>query len=119
MKPGHTGIKRLFNAYRYSVQGIVATYRYEEGFRLETWALAIAVVLASAIADSPIEWAMMVGVVVLVMIVEILNSAIESVVDRISSEQHPLAGRAKDQGSAAVFLAMLLVPLVWMAVILS
>jgi diacylglycerol kinase (ATP) len=110
---GNTGLKRITMATLYSWQGFKACYRKEEAFRQETWLAVILIPLAIWLGDNGIQIAMMVGSVVLVLIVEILNSAIEAVVDRIGSEHHKLSGRAKDMGSAAVMLSLLNVAVVW------
>ena len=110
---GNTGIKRIVMAGLYSWQGFRACYRKEEAFRQETWLAIILIPLGIWLGETGIQIAMMVGSVVLVLIVEILNSAIEAVVDRIGSEHHKLSGRAKDMGSAAVMLSLLNVAMVW------
>ena len=110
---GNTGIKRILKAGLYSWQGLKTCYRKEEAFRQEAWLAVILIPLAFWLGDNGIKIALMVGSVMLVLIVEILNSAIEAVVDRISFERHKLSGRAKDMGSAAVMLALLNVVLVW------
>ncbi|MFC0269584.1 diacylglycerol kinase [Kushneria aurantia] len=113
MKPGHTGFKRLFHSTRYSFRGLVAAWHNEAAFRQE---LVLAIVLLPAtfwLASSFVEWLLLIGSALLVMAVELLNSAVESVVDRIGVEHHELSGRAKDLGSAAVFLSVLFVFLVW------
>ena len=110
---GNTGLKRIMMAGLYSWQGFKACYRKEEAFRQETWLALVLIPLALWLGDNGIQLAMMIGSVVLVLIVEILNSAIEAVVDRIGSEHHKLSGRAKDMGSAAVLLSLLNVLVVW------
>jgi diacylglycerol kinase (ATP) len=110
---GNTGLKRIIKAGLYSWQGFSACYRKEEAFRQETWLALVLIPLALWLADNGIQLAMMVASVVLVLIVEIVNSAIEAVVDRIGSEHHKLSGRAKDMGSAAVLLSLLNVVMVW------
>ncbi|HEY9049907.1 MAG TPA: diacylglycerol kinase [Gammaproteobacteria bacterium] len=110
---GNTGFKRVILAGGYSLQGLKSAYRNEAAFRQEFWLAVILIPLAFYLGDNAIEIALMVGSVMLVMIVEILNSAIEAVVDRIGMERHELSGRAKDMGSAAVFLALLNVVIMW------
>lgn len=110
---GNTGLKRLIKAGQYSWQGARDAYLLEEAFRLEVWALAIAVPLALWLGENGLEKALLIGSVLLVMVVELLNSAIEAVVDRISVKPQTLEGRAKDMGSAAVTLAIVNAALLW------
>ncbi|TNF36296.1 MAG: diacylglycerol kinase [Gammaproteobacteria bacterium] len=110
---GNTGLKRLLLAGVYSWQGLKTCYRKEEAFKQEVWLAVVLIPLAFYLGDSGIEIAIMVASVLLVMIVEILNSAIEAVVDRIGMERHKLSGRAKDMGSAAVLLSLLNVVVMW------
>jgi diacylglycerol kinase (ATP) len=114
----NTGLKRLLNAAIFSWQGFRAAFRYEEAFRQEVFILIIAIPLALWLGDSNIEKILLIGSIVLLMMVELLNSAIEAVVDLISDEWSELAGRAKDMGSAAVFLAMLNAGLTWVFILL-
>ncbi|QSV16592.1 diacylglycerol kinase [Photobacterium ganghwense] len=118
MKPGATGVKRIFNAAGYSAKGLMAAWRHEEAFRLEVMILVAAVVVSWWLPVTPIERLAMIASVVLVIIVELLNSAIEAVVDRISDEYHDLSGRAKDIGSAAVMVSMILCGLTWLVILL-
>ena len=113
MKPGKTGLRRRVNATGYSWQGLRASWQHEAAFRQE---LLLAVVLGAAsfwLAQNVLQWLALITPLLLLLIVELLNSAIEAVVDRIGDEHHELAGRAKDMGSAAVLLCLLLVTLVW------
>ncbi len=112
-KTGATGLTRVFNATRYSMAGFAAAFRHEAAFRQELLLCAILVPLALWLGKSPLERALMVFVCLLVPVLELFNSAIEAVVDRIGDEHHPLAGRAKDLGSAVVFAAILNVCIVW------
>lgn len=105
--------RRLFDASRYSLQGLRACFRHEEAFRTELGIALVLTPLAFLVARTALDLVLLLGVMVLVLIVELLNSAVESVVDLHSSERHELAGRAKDQGSAAVMLSMALCVLVW------
>lgn len=116
---GRTGLDRIVHAARYSAQGIAAAYRTESAFRQELW-LALPMLPAAFWlgADWP-QVALLAGSVVLVLIVELLNSAVEAAVDRVSLERHELAGRAKDYGSAAVMLALLLCGSIWAAALWS
>ncbi|ADU67616.1 diacylglycerol kinase [Pantoea sp. At-9b] len=114
-----TGILRIIKAAGYSWQGLRAAWTHEAAFRQEAVAALVAIIVACWLDVDAISRVLMIGSVVLVVIVEILNSAIEAVVDRIGQERHPLAGRAKDMGSAAVLLAILLALFVWIALIWS
>ena len=113
-KPGgKTGLARILAATRYSFLGLRAAIRHEEAFRQE---LAVSVGLGSAaviLARSQLEFVVLMTPVVLMLVVELLNSAIEAIVDRVSAEHHELSGRAKDMGSAAVFLTVLFTVVVW------
>jgi diacylglycerol kinase (ATP) len=111
--------RRIMGASTYSWQGLKACFEHEEAFRVEVFFAVLLLPLALVIAATPVELVLLIGSVVLVLIVELLNSAIEAVVDRISEEQHELAGRAKDQGSAAVMLSMGLFGLTCLLVCLS
>ncbi len=110
---GNRGFARLVNATRYSWQGLCAAYRHEEAFRQETWLCAVMVPLGIYLGEGGVEKALLVVSVMLLPLVEILNSAIEAVVDRVGEERHELAGRAKDMGSAAVALAIVLMIVTW------
>ena len=111
------GLKRFWLATRYSWLGAKAAYREEPAFQYEVHAAIVLIPLALWLADSLAGSAAMIAAVLFVMLVELLNSAIEAVVDRIGPERHELSGRAKDLGSAAVFLAICIVILVWIAVL--
>ncbi|MDL4915498.1 MAG: diacylglycerol kinase [Enterobacterales bacterium endosymbiont of Blomia tropicalis] len=113
------GFIRIVKAAGYSWQGLRAAWRHEAAFRQEAIAALIAIVVACWLDIDTITRVLMIGAVVFVIIVEILNSAIESVVDRIGPEHHPLAGRAKDMGSAAVLLSIILAVFVWIALLWS
>ncbi|MEM7256459.1 MAG: diacylglycerol kinase [Pseudomonadota bacterium] len=118
MKNPHTGFARLISAARFSWQGLHSAFRHETAFRQEALAAMVLIPLAVFVADSATEMAALIGTVLLVLIVELLNSAVEAVVDRIGDEFHELAGRAKDMGSAAVLLSLILLVMVWMALLL-
>jgi diacylglycerol kinase (ATP) len=107
------GWGRLGPATRFALQGLAAAWRHEAAFRLEVAVLGVAVLLAWWLGGTAVEQVLLVGSVVLVCIVELLNSAIEAVVDRHGPEHHPLAGRAKDLGAAAVFVSVMLAALTW------
>ncbi|SEN11553.1 diacylglycerol kinase [Halomonas caseinilytica] len=113
MKPGHTGLRHLVHSTRYSFKGLKAAYRYESAFRQELGLCLVLIPLAWWIGEAPVEWLLLVGSCLLVLIVELLNTAVESVVDRIGPERHKLSGRAKDIGSAAVMLALVFAGLTW------
>ncbi len=110
---GHTGIKRLVNAIRYSWQGIRAAYQHEEAFRQEILLAVIAIPLALYLGDTNIEQALLISAILLIMIAELLNTGIEAITDRVSTDHHELAGRAKDIGSAAVMLSFVHAAAVW------
>jgi len=114
---GKTGLTRIWNAFRYSLAGLSAAYRHEDAFRQETWLALILVPLAFFMPADGIGKALMIGSVLLVLIVELLNSAVEAVVDRVSLERHRLAKRAKDIGSAAVLISLINVAVVWALVL--
>lgn len=116
-KTGVTGLTRIINATGYSWQGLKACFKNEAAFRQELLLVIALTPLAFWLAETSIELVLMLASLVLVLIVEILNSAIEAVVDRFGDELHKLSGRAKDMGSAAVALSLVNVVLVW-AVIL-
>lgn len=108
-----TGLTRIIKAAGYSWKGIRSAWQHEAAFRQEAVAAILAIIIACWLDVDAITRVLLIGSVMLVIIVEILNSAIEAVVDRIGSEIHPLAGRAKDMGSAAVLLTILLAIFVW------
>jgi diacylglycerol kinase (ATP) len=112
-KPGKRGLRRLVDAAGYSAAGLAAAWREEEAFRQEVVMAIVLVPLAFWLGQSGMERLLLVAAWLLVMIVEILNTAVEVTVDRISDDRHQLSGRAKDLGSAAVFLSLLLAVLVW------
>ena len=116
---GKTGLRRLLNAVGYSWAGLRAAYQHESAFRQELWLGLILVPLAFYLGETAIERVLMVGALLLVLIVELLNSAIEASVDRISLEHHLLIKRAKDMGSAAVLLALLNAVVIWVVLLLD
>ena len=116
---GKTGLRRVWNAFHYSLAGLKAAYLCEDAFRQEVW---LALFLIPAALLLPVPWfgrGMMIASVLLVLVVELLNSAIEAVVDRVGLENHHLAKRAKDIGSAAVLMSLLTVVAVWVCVLLE
>lgn len=108
-----TGIARFYHATRYSLKGLHAAYRTEPAFRYEVWAMAGLTPVAFWLAESGLQLSLLLGSLLFVVLIELVNSAVEAVVDRTGTEFHELAGKAKDLGSAAVFLALLLVLLIW------
>lgn len=116
---GKTGLTRVWNAFHYSMAGLAAAYRNEDAFRQEVWLAAVLLPLALWLPVGAVGKALMIGSVLLVIIVELVNSGLEATVDRISLEHHHLAKRAKDIGSAAVFVALLNVVAVWSLVLLG
>lgn len=116
---GKTGLRRVWNALHYSLDGLRAAFRHEDAFRQE---LVLAFLLIPAALFMPVSGtgkALMVASVLLVLIIELINSAIEATVDRISLEDHSLAKRAKDIGSAAVLIGLINVAVVWTLVLLG
>ncbi len=116
---GKTGLKRLWNALFYTFDGMKAAFRHEDAFRQEVFLAVLLIPAALFTPASGTGKALMIAVVLLVLIVELLNSAVEAAVDRISLENHALAKRAKDIGSAAVFIALINVPVVWALVLFA
>lgn len=110
---GKTGMRRIWNAFFYSMEGFKAAFHNEDAFRQEVLLAAILIPLALFLPATGLGKALMVTSVLLVLVVELLNSAIEATVDRISFENHQLAKRAKDIGSAAVFVSLWNVVVVW------
>lgn len=116
-KPGATGLKRLVNATQYSIKGLKAAFKNEEAFRQELFLLPIILVLAIVLSKTGLEFALLFGSYWMILMAELINSGIEAVVDRISLDNHPLSGQAKDIGSAIVMLAMILTVVTWFSVI--
>ena len=116
-KPVKKGFARIIAAFGYSIKGLKAAYRNEAAIRQELMAGVIIIPLAFFMAESGIELALLLGSAILVFLMELINSAIESVVDRIGSEHHELSGQAKDIGSALVLVAIVLCFITWGAVI--
>ncbi len=108
-----SGLRRIYKAMGYSLKGFSAAWRYEAAFRQEAVIAVLAIILAYYLESDPITRILLIGSVWLVLVVETINSAIEAVVDRIGPELHPLSGRAKDLGSAAVTLAIILAVWTW------
>ncbi|MFT3955676.1 MAG: diacylglycerol kinase [Piscinibacter sp.] len=112
---GRTGLERIVRATGYSIEGLQAAYRGESAFRQEFWLAAVLLPAAFWLGRSWIEVALLAGSVMLVLIVELLNSGIEAAIDRVSFELHDLSKRAKDLASAAVLLSLLLCGGIWLA----
>ena len=116
---GKTGLQRLINATRYSMSGLAAAAKNEDAFRVELMAAAVLVPLGLWLGPTGVGKALLVGSVLFVLVVELLNSAVEATVDRISLEDHRLAKRAKDIGSAAVMISLVNAAAVWGLVLLG
>lgn len=114
---GRTGISRVLHATGHSIAGIRAAYRHESAFRQEFWLAVLMIPASFWLGRNWIEIALLAGTVLIVLIVELLNSGIEAAIDRISFELHELSGRAKDYASAAVFLSLVLCGAVWLTAI--
>jgi diacylglycerol kinase (ATP) len=115
---GATGLRRILNATRYSLEGVAAAARHETAFRQELLLAAVLVPLGLWLGADGVERALLAGSVLMVLGVELLNSAVEAVVDRASPEHHELAKRAKDYASAAVMIALAVTGLVWVLLLL-
>lgn len=116
-KPGLTGFNRIIKATQYSFKGLRAAFKYESAIRQELLLLLILTPIALLLDVSNVDKILLVASLVLVLIVELVNSAIEAVVDRIGTEHHELSGRAKDIGSAAVFVSLCLSVFVWFMIV--
>ena len=114
---GKTGLVRLWNALGYSRDGLAAAWKNEAAFREEVLLAAIAIPLAIFLGKTGVDRSILIGSIILILIVEILNSAIEAVVDKASPEKHELAKRAKDMGSAAVLFSLLNAAVVWACIL--
>lgn len=118
-KASNTGLRHLVNATRFSRQGLKAAFQRESAFRQEIALILILIPLGVWIADSLVEFVLLMAVCLLVLVVELLNSAVEAVIDRIGSEHHPISALAKDYGSAAVMISLVIVGMVWFAMLLA
>ncbi|KWU00046.1 diacylglycerol kinase [Vibrio toranzoniae] len=116
-KKSSTGFKRIVKAAGFSWQGITSSFKNEAAFRQEVLLAAVLIPLAFYLDVSQVERILMISAIVLVMVVELINTAIEAVVDRIGSEHHELSGMAKDVGSAAVFICLVLAGYVWLDIL--
>jgi diacylglycerol kinase (ATP) len=110
---GQRGLRRLVNAFFYSLSGFALAYRHESAFRQEVALAAVLIPTACLLPVQPVERVLLIGSVLLVMIVELLNSSVEAAIDRIGFDTHRLSKRAKDLGSAAVLLALVALALTW------
>lgn len=117
-EPKPTGMNRIIKATGYSLAGLKAAFKHEAAFRQETFALAILLPLAIFMDKTGLEKAVLISSLLVVLVTELLNSALEATVDRIGLDYHPLAKRAKDLGSAAVFVSIFLVILVWALILI-
>ena len=118
-KTGATGITRVINAAGYSWLGFKAAYKNEAAFRQELWLCILLIPAALYFGETLMDKAILISSLLFVLIVELLNSAIEAVVDRIGDEVHELSGRAKDMGSTAVFIAITMAVIIWIGVLYS
>ena len=118
-KPGKTGIVRVIDAFGYSMKGLAACWRFEAAFRQEVVLGLILTPVAFWLAQSHIELILLLMTIFLVWMAELANSSVEAVVDRTGSEKHELSGRAKDIGSALVFVSLVLLGLVWMVILIN
>jgi len=116
---GKTGIKRLANAFSYSVAGTLAAFKHEDAFRQEVILSTILIPLAIYLGQTAIEQALMITSILLIIIVELLNSSVEATVDRISVKRHKLSKRAKDIGSAAVFFSLINAAVIWFLILVK
>jgi diacylglycerol kinase (ATP) len=116
---GKTGLRRVLNAAGYSWAGLTAAFKYEDAFRQEVFLASLLIPLALYLGETGMARALMIAAVLGVLVVELLNSAVEAAVDRISLEHHQLIKRAKDMGSAAVMISLVNVAVVWALVLLG
>ncbi|MCD8496942.1 MAG: diacylglycerol kinase [Alphaproteobacteria bacterium] len=109
----NTGVRRIFNAFFFSMHGLKACFRTEEAFRQEVYLAAVMIPAAFWVGSNITETVLLISAVAFVLIVEMLNTAVERAIDRISFEKHELSKEAKDMGSAAVFMALVLAGFIW------
>jgi diacylglycerol kinase (ATP) len=114
-----SGLARIWRALRNSLEGLGAAYRHEAAFRLEVWTAAVLIPVAVLLPVGALGRALLIGSILVVLICELVNSAIEVAIDRISLERHPLSKRAKDIGSAAVLMALINAGVVWVCVLFA
>ncbi len=113
MAPPLRGINRLIKAFGYSIKGLRAGWQHEEAFRQEAMLTAVMLPLAFWVGRGPLDYAVLIGSLFIVLITELLNSGVEALTDRVSEEPHELSGRAKDLAAAAVFLSLVMMAVVW------
>lgn len=118
-KAGATGLTRIINAAGYSWLGFKAAYKNEAAFRQELWLCILLAPAALYLGDTLMDKAILISSLLFVLIVELINSAIEAIVDRVGDEIHELSGRAKDMGSSAVFIAITITVIIWIGVLFS
>lgn len=118
MKSPHTGISRIIHAFKYSFDGLVATFKSESAFRQDILLCICATILQFFIDVSPLSRILMMSSLILILISELINTAIETIIDRIGAEKHPLSKKAKDIGSAIVLLTIICVVLLWVFLII-
>jgi diacylglycerol kinase (ATP) len=118
-KKGKADLSRLYRAFIYSMKGIKSVWEHEAAFRQEIYLFIFQVPAAFFLGTNWVERSLLIGSCIIVLITELLNSAVEAVVDRFGSEHHELSGRAKDMGSAAVFFSLLLNVFIWASSIIS
>jgi diacylglycerol kinase (ATP) len=118
-KTDATGIRRIINATGYSWLGLKAAYKHESAFRQEVWLAVIMIPLGFYLGQDWTDKAVLIGSVLFVLTVELLNSGIEAVVDRVGDELHKLSGRAKDMGSAAVLISLIIAAMIWTAILVD
>ena len=111
---GQRGLRRLFNAFLYSLSGLRLAFLHESAFRQEIALAAVLIPIACALPVNPVERVLLIASVLLVLVVELLNSSVEAAIDRIGFDTHRLSKRAKDLGSAAVLIALVVLGMVWM-----
>ena len=116
MTNSSTGIRRLIKAFGYSMKGIKAGWKNEAAFRQEVTLACLLCPLAFWLGRVPIDYALLISSVLLVLVTELFNSAIEALTDRVGIEHHELSGRAKDLGSAAVFIALIILLIIWLSI---
>ena len=112
-KPDNTGIRRILRATKFSAQGLAQAWQHEAAFRQELVLILLLAPVAAWLGQTALERAVLIGCCLIVLIVELINSAIEAAIDRHGDEHHELSGRAKDMGSAAVLVSLVLVAVVW------
>ena len=117
MSEGKAGVGRIIRATGYSINGIKACWQHEAAFRQEVALFVVLFPVSFFVAQSVVQWILLISPLFLILMLEVINSAIESVVDRIGSEHHELSGRAKDMSSASVMFCLILMTLIWGAIV--